>query len=290
MARPIWTGQISFGLVSIPVTMHTAEKSNELSFHMLDRRNNARVRYERVNEVTGEEVPWPEIVKGYELEDGGYVILTDEDFKRAAPEATQAVDIEAFVPQDDIPPVYFDKPYYLAPGKGGQKGYVLLREVLRKSKKIGVARVVIRSKEHLAALIPEGDVLVLNLLRFEHDLKKPDTLDLPHGATGDHKLSAKEMDMAAMLVDTMAGKWEPRKYHDQYSDKLLKWIHERAKHPEKAPEPLPAPDRDRSDVINLAEYLRKSLKARGVKGAAARESAGSRTARRPKAPARRKAG
>lgn len=288
MARPIWTGQISFGLVSIPVTMHSAEKSSELSFHMLDRRNNARVRYERVNEVTGEEVPWPEIVKGYELEDGDYVILTDEDFKRAAPEATQTVDIEAFVPEDDIPPVYFDKPYYLAPGKRGEKGYVLLREVLKKSGKIGVARVVIRSKEHLAALIPQGDVLVLNMLRFEHDLKKPDSLDLPHGATGEHKLSAKEMEMAAMLVDTMSGTWEPRKYHDQYSEKLLKWIHERAKHPERAAEPIPEPRRERSDVINLAEYLQKSLKARGVKGTGARESPGSR--RRSKAPARRKAG
>lgn len=285
MARPIWTGQISFGLVSIPVTMHSAEKSNELSFHMLDRRNNARIKYERVNEATGEEVPWNEIVKGYELEDGEYVILTDEDFKRAAPEATQTVDIQAFVPRDEIAPVYFDKPYYLAPGKRGEKGYVLLREVLKKTGKIGVARVVIRSKEHLAALMPDSDALVLNMLRFQHELREPGNLDLPK-ATASHKPAPKEMEMAAMLVDTMSGEWEPKKFHDEYSEKLLKWIHARAKHPEKAAEPLPEPERNRSDVINLAEYLRKSLKARGVKPAAPSTS---RATRRGKT-TRRKAG
>jgi DNA end-binding protein Ku len=154
--RPIWTGTINFGLVNIPVALHSAEANNSIDFDLLDKRDFSRVRYRRVNEKTGREVPWDAIVKGYEYKKGEYVALTDDDFLKANAEATQSIDILDFVDAADISPVYFDKPYYLAPLKNGQRAYALLREVLRRTGKVGIARVVIRTREHLAALLPDG--------------------------------------------------------------------------------------------------------------------------------------
>ena len=167
MSRPIWKGHISFGLVNVPVILHAAERrAGDLSFRMIDSRNSARVRYERVNEETGEEVPWDKIVKGYEYEDGNYVLMSEEELEHASPEMTRTIEIEQFVDLDDIDIRYFDRPYVLVPGNKGEKGYVLLREAIRDAGKVGIAKVVIRARQYLAALIPQGDALVLELLRY----------------------------------------------------------------------------------------------------------------------------
>lgn len=256
--RPIWKGFISFGLVNVPVTLYPAEKRTELSFHLLDSANSSRVRYERINADTGEEVPWNRIVKGFEYEKGSYVIISDEDFKRASPEATKTIDIESFVDLDEIDPIYFDKPYYLEPGKGGAKGYVLLRETLRESNKVGIAKVVIRTRQYLAAMAPRGKALALNLMRYQMEVRPLEDLDLP-GTPASVKVSKQELKMAHTLVESMSRKWDPSEYHDEYRERLMKWIDERIEAGEfertpeaEEPEYAPAP-------INLMEALKKSI-------------------------------
>lgn len=229
MARPIWKGHISFGLINIPVTLYPAEQRSELHFNLIDDRNNSKVRYQRVNERTGEEVPWENIIKGYEYEENEYVLLGDEDFKRADIKATQTVELEDFVSAEEINPMYFDKPYYLVPSKAGVKGYVLLRETLKKTKKMGVARVVIRTREYVAALFPKGPALVLDLLRYDQELRKESDYDFPSENIEEFKVSAKEIDMAERFVETMTSSWQPEKYKDQYRDRLLAWIEKKAK-------------------------------------------------------------
>src|SRR5690348_16085567 len=243
MARGLWKGAISFGLVNVPVELYSAQKrSNELDLTMLDRRDMAPVGYKRVNKANGKEVPWEDVVKGYEYEDGRYVVLSDEDFRRANPELAKTVDIMAFVDRADIPPHYFETPYYLGPGRRGEKAYALLRDALQKAGKVGIARVVIRTKQYLAALVPQGEVLMLNTLRYQGELKSAGELDIPEKLRH-AKVSAKELDMALRLVDDMSDEWQPEKYHDTYHEDLLKRIEEKVKagqteevtEPEKAP-------------------------------------------------------
>src|SRR5688572_18670661 len=188
MPRALWRGAITFGLVNIPVALHSAEKRNKLDLTLLDRRNFAPVGYKRVNKETGREVGWEQIVKGYEYEKGSYVALSEEDFKRANVEATQTVDIQAFVDAADIAPIYFDTPYYLSPDKRGAKGYALLRETLRKSGKAAIANVVIRTRQHVAVLLPKEDMLVLNTLRYADEVRSTEDYELP----GNAKASARE--------------------------------------------------------------------------------------------------
>lgn len=273
MARPIWKGSISFGLVNVPVVLYSAEKRSEMHFKMLDSRNLAPVKYERKNEKTGEDVPWNDIVKGYEYSDGQYVLLGDEDFKRAAVESSQTVEILDFVDQDSIEYAYFDKPYYLAPGNKGEKGYVLLRETLRRTKKAGVAKVVIRTRQYLSALLVEGDALVLCLLRFHNELRPLSEFEFPAGDMEEYKVSPKELDMAERLVETMASKWEPSKYHDDYRDALMKWIEEKAERGETQPAAAAhrrEPAEAGTGVINIMDLLKKSVaqteKSRTEKG------------------------
>src|SRR5882724_1317636 len=236
MARPIWKGSVSFGLVTIPVTLFSAEnREEELSFTMLDGRDRARIKYKRVNEVTGEEVPWEAIVKGYEYEDDNFVLLGEEDFRRAAAEARQTVSIEDFVDKDAVDSVYFDKPYYLVPGKGGEKAYALLREVLTRTGKIGIATVVLRTRQYLSALMPAGDALVLDMLRFDYELRKPGDVGLPEVLARAGQPKPQELAMAEQLVKAVTGKWKPEKYHDQYRDKLVAWINKKVKAGELAP-------------------------------------------------------
>lgn len=262
MARPIWKGSISFGLVNVPVVLYSAEARNELHFKLLDSRDNAPVRYERKNEKTGEEVPWNEIVKGYEYEDGTYVLLGDEDFKQASVEASQSVDIQDFVDESDIGYVYFDKPYYLVPGKKGEKGYVLLRETLRRRNKAGIAKVVIRTRQYLAALLVEGDALVLNLLRFSDELRDIEEFDFPSRKLDEHGISKKEIDMAERLVETMSSPWQPDNYRDDYKEALLAWIDKKVESGETAPA---AAAGDRADqeaepgTINIMDLLEQSV-------------------------------
>src|SRR5947209_13813875 len=204
----IWKGSISFGLVSIPVALHPATKREELSFRLLRAKDLSPVNYKRVAEADGKEVPWEQIVKGYEYEKGKFVVLKDDDFKRVDLEATDTIDIVDFVDLAEINPIYFMKPYYMEPQRGGGPAYVLLRDVLARSNKAGIAKVVIRNRQHLAAVKANGNALVLELLHFADELVDVSHLDIPAAKTP----GKRELDMATVLVDKMTDRWDPHKY------------------------------------------------------------------------------
>jgi DNA end-binding protein Ku len=258
MARGLWKGAISFGLVNVPVELFSAQKrSSELDMTMLDKRDLSPVGYRRVNKATGKEVPWEEIVKGYEYEDDKYVVLSEEDFRRANPEAAKTVDIQAFVELESIAPQFFDTPYYLIPGKRGEKAYALLRETLKKAGKAGIAAVVIRTKQYLAALIAQDELLILNTLRYGDELKDVEELKIPEA-----KVTAKELDMAMRLVEDMSDDWQPEKYKDTYRHDLMKRIEEKVKKGQT--EEITEPEKERrpekgAEVIDLMSLLKKSV-------------------------------
>jgi DNA end-binding protein Ku len=261
MPRGLWKGAISFGLVNVPVELFSAEKrTSEIDLTMLDKRDFAPVGYKRYNKASGEDVPWGEIVKGYEYEDGKYVVLSDEDFRRANVEASRTVEIISFVDLKDIAPQYFETPYFLAPGKRGEKAYALLRDTLHKAGKAGVATVVIRTRQYLAALVAQDEVLLLNTIRYADELRSAKDLDL--GSLKKIKPTSKEMDLALRLVDDMAGKWEPEKYKDTYREDLLKRIEEKVKKGQT--EEITQPEKEGREgkggnVIDLMSLLKKSV-------------------------------
>jgi DNA end-binding protein Ku len=260
MPRELWKGAIRFGLVHIPVSLYPGEQSEELSFTMLDRRDMSPVGYQRINKNTGAEVPYDQIVKGYEWEDGQYVTLEKEDFKRANVEATQTVDIVGFVDADQVPNFFYESPYYLAPGKHGDKGYALLRETLVRTHRIAIATVVIRTRQHLAAVYPVENLLVLNTLRYATELRSPEDLDVPKDLQ-DAKVQPRELDMAERLVDDMTiKKWDPTEFHDTYRDDLMKLIEQKA-HGKLKAAPRAKPARE-AEVVDFASLLEKSLAAR----------------------------
>jgi DNA end-binding protein Ku len=269
--RAIWKGSISFGLVNIPIALYPATKKEELRFRLLREKDLSPVNYKRVAEKDGKEVAWNEIVKGYEYEKGKYVILKDEDFQRVDLEATQTVDIQDFVEVEEIDPMFFYKPYYLEPQKGGDKAYVLLRDSLKDSNKVGIAKVVIKTRQYLAGVKPEGEVLVLELMHFAEELADPSKLNVPK------KLDAgkREMDMAKALINSMSSKWNPEKYHDDYREAVMKVIEEKVESggeeveekPKKAPKP--------TKVIDLVSVLQQSLAQSG--GSSSRSGGPSRT-------------
>jgi DNA end-binding protein Ku len=276
MPRGLWKGAISFGLVNVPVELFSAEKrSTELDLTMLDKRDLAPVGYKRYNKASGEDVPWSEIVKGYEYEDGKYVVLSEEDFRRANVEASKTVDIQAFVDAGEVPPLYFETPYYLAPGKRGEKAYALLREALRKAGKIGIATVVIRTRQYLAALIPHGDVLLMNTIRYANEVRPVEELGIPEASLKGAKVTAKEIDLALRLIDDMADHWQPEQYKDTYREDLLKRIEEKVKAGQTkeitAPEKEGAEEKAGAEVIDLMALLRKSVEGK-AKAAPARAS------------------
>ncbi len=223
--RSIWNGAISFGLVNIPISLYSAEDTNELKFNYIDSRDENKVKYKRVNEVTGEEVPWENIVKAFEFEDGNYVVMTDDDFVKADPVASKTVDIETFINREELSLLYLEKPYYMAPTKGGEKPYVLLRDALKKADKVAIARVVIRTKEHLAVIYTNEDGLVLNLIRFHEDIRSMAQLNLPQSV----KITDKEMDLAQSLIDGMTDVWKPEEYKDQFTEAIMKRIEAKSK-------------------------------------------------------------
>jgi DNA end-binding protein Ku len=263
MARAIWKGSISFGLVSIPVGLFSAETRDEISFRQLDRRNLSPVGYKKYNKQTGKEVDLDDIVKGYEYEDERYVLISDEDLKRANPEKTQTVDITDFVNLDDIDPEYFDKPYYLAPLKKNAKAYALLREALKRSGKVGIAKVVIRSREYLGAVIPHNDVLVLEILRYPHEIRGTADLELPGDKLDDMGVTDREVKMAEMLIDGMTADWDPSKYHDSYRDDLMALIHKKIESGEtEVLDESPVPEAaEPKGVIDIMSLLKKSVEA-----------------------------
>jgi DNA end-binding protein Ku len=253
--RAIWKGSITFSLVNIPISLYPATKSEELKFRLLRRSDLSPVNYKRVAEADGKEVPWEEIVKGYEYEKGQFVVLKDEDFKRADVEATQSVDIVEFVDLDEIDPMFFDRPYYLEPDKRGAKAYALLRESLKRSNKVGIAKVVIKTRQHLAALKPEGAGLVLELMHFAEELVPANSLQIP----GHVDISQKELGMAGELIGQMTGKWEPEKYTDEYKHKLLQLIEQKVESGGKTPEVKETGPKAPSKVIDLVSVLKQSL-------------------------------
>jgi DNA end-binding protein Ku len=265
MPRALWKGAISFGLVNIPVGLYSAEDRKEMSFSMLDRRDMSPVGYHRVNKESGEEVPWKEIVKGYEYRKGKYVVLTDEDFRRANVKATQTVDIVSFVEASEIPPIYFDSPYYLAPEKRGEKAYALLREALRQSGKVGVANVVIRKRQHLAAIIPLDNILVLDTMRYHDELKARSSLDVPAEGMKGAKLNQKEVDMALRLIEEMSEDWKPQKYRDTYREDILARIKQKVKagDTEELTEPEEEEKPQKAEIIDLMSLLKKSVEGQG---------------------------
>jgi len=268
-SRAIWKGSIDFGLVNIPVRLHTAENSNSLAFDLLDKRDFSRIRYRRVNEKTGKEVPWDNIIKGYEYKKGEYVALSDADFARANVEATQTISITDFVDLSSISPLYYDKPYYLEPLKNGQRAYTLLREVLHDTGKVGIAKVVIRSREHLAMVLTEGPVLILELLRFPDELRDLSRLDLPKPGAKGTAISPQEIKMAERLVETMIGKWQPEKYRDEHRDDLMKIVDEKVESGKTkiVETAMPAARREqRGKVVDIMHLLRQSVEQAGKRG------------------------
>jgi len=259
--RAIWKGSISFGLVNIPIALYPATRREELKFRLLRKSDLSPVNYKRVAEKDGKEVPWDQIVKGYEYEKGKYVVLKDEDFERVDLEATQTVDIQDFVDVDEIDPMFFYKPYYLEPQKGGEKAYALLRDALEDSNKVGIAKVVIKTRQYLAGVKPEDGALVLELMHFADELADTEKLHVPKKM----EVGKREMNMAKSLIDSMSSKWEPEKYRDDYREALMEVIEEKVeaggKEIEEKPRKAPKPTK----VIDLVSVLQKSLEQTGAK-------------------------
>jgi DNA end-binding protein Ku len=252
--RAIWTGALSFGLINIPIRLYSATATEDkLDFDMLHKTDLSPIRYARVCRADGKEIPYDQIVKGYEYREGDYVILTDEDFKNASPRKTKAIDILDFAKESEIDTIYYEKPYFLEPDKGAEKAYALLREALKKSKKVGVASFVLRNREHLAIVKPYGKALLLNQLRFKEEVRSTDGLNLPDSA----KARDKEIDMALSLIEHLTETFKPEDYKDTYKQQLKKVIEAKAKgkkikSKEKEPEP--------TDVVDLVAMLKASLK------------------------------
>jgi DNA end-binding protein Ku len=250
--RSFWSGAISFGLIYIPVKLYNASETNELSFHMLRRSDKSRIRYVRVSADTGEEVPNEEIVKGFEFNKGEYVILEEDDFRKANVKKTQTVEIVTFVDASQVDYKLYEKPYYLEPIKGAAKAYALLRDALQRSGKVGVGRFVLRNRETLGVIKPEGEVIVLNQLRYVSEIRPPDELTLP----GEGLVSDKELDMAISLIDTLSGEWQPEEFHDTYTEDLERIIQAKVEGREPAAEaeaPIPI------EVTDLFAKLSQSL-------------------------------
>ncbi len=307
MPTAIWNGVISFGLLNIPVSLHSGSRSTDLHFRMLDSRDNNPIRFERVNAETGEEVPWKQIIKAFEYDKGNYVVLDKADFKAAAPDSLETVEIESFVDRNAINPMYHEKPYYLVPGKKADKGYVLLREVLRRTERIGIGRVVIRTREYLCAVMPIEDALVMILLRFPQEIVAPDTFKLPGRSLSDHRISSREVTMAEQLVESMTVEFDPGAYIDDFRARLHEVIDARIRAQEGTVTSAEGDDEEEekptTNVVDFMALLRESLAGKGSKagkaGAAGKAAderkavqsrSGAKDARAAKSGAARKAG
>ena len=250
MARAIWSGVISFGLVSVPVRMYTATESKELKFHFLDRRDMAPIGYDKVNKDTGKSVPSDEIIRGFEVDRGRFVELTEEDIDRLDVELTHSIDICDFVSIDEIDPLYFRKGYYLLPQDGAEKPYRLLVKALEETGRVAIAKVVIRNKQHLAAIRPVDDTLVLETMYYADEVRRPEEAPKP-------QVRAPEVEMAKTLIENLAAKFDPEKYHDRYRNELLELLEKKAEG-----EPLPEPQaQEGGEVVDLMEALRQSVAA-----------------------------
>ncbi|MDB5774229.1 MAG: ligD [Herbaspirillum sp.] len=280
--RVIWKGAISFGLVHIPIALHSATAEQGLDFDWLDKRTMDPVGYKRINKRTGKEVTSDNIVKGIKYEDGQYVVLSTDEIASAYPKATQTIDIEAFVDADDIPFIYLERPYYIAPINKADKVYTLLREVLRKTGKVGVAKVVIQTKQHLALLATVGPALVLDLLRWGDEVRTWDELNLPAEGSKAPPLSAREMQMGEQLVNELSGKWRPDDFTDTFKDQILALVDQKVKEGDITAVAEPEETQGATggaNIYDLTEMLQRSLGKRAPgAGSAAAKPASSRAA------------
>jgi DNA end-binding protein Ku len=273
--RVLWKGAISFGLVHIPVALYSATVDHSIDFDWLDKRTMDPVGYKRVNKKTGKEIAREQIVKGIEYEDGQYVVLSDEEISAAYPKTTQTIEIETFVPADGIPFVYLERPYYVAPINRGAKVYALLRETLQRTGRVGVARVIIQTKQHLAVLVPTGPGLVLNLMRWGADIRSWKDLPLPSENAKQAGLSERELKMAGELVKDMSSDWDPDEFKDSFKDEIMRLVDQKveAGQTEEVIQPEPAEETGKSSakILDLTELLQRSLRKGGGKAAAAED-------------------
>lgn len=289
MARALWTGALSFGLVNIPIEIHTAVRDKGPHFRLLRRTDKSRIQFQRVAEKDGDVVEWDDIVKGFEVAKGQYIVLTPEDFEKAALKKDRVIDIQDFVKADAIDDRFFDKPYYLLPGKGGEKAYALLREAIKDSGQIGVAKFVLRSKQRLAAIEALGDALVLSTMRFRDELARLEEFEFPPAK----EVGKRELQMAQRLIQEFSSDWDPEKYTDDYRQNIMKIV--AAKRDRTRPELVPEADPQSAQVIDLMERLRKSLgtkrahTAKAMKAQKASKTAGPRKAAKKGSSRRKKA-
>ncbi|HEY1277328.1 MAG TPA: Ku protein [Thermoleophilaceae bacterium] len=270
MARAIWSGAISFGLVNIPVKLFSAVSRKTVRFHQLDSEDNQRIAQRRVNPRTGEEVPYEKLVKGYEIGPDRYVVITPEELDSLEPEKTRSIDIEDFVQLDEIDPIFYDHPYYLVPGTGASKAYRLLLDAMQESGKVAIARVVLRSKEHLVAIRPRDDVLTMETMLFADEVVPPDDLDDMPADGKSQKTTKRELDMAKQLIDSLSGEFEPEKYRDEYRDRVLDLIERKAQGEEIV---IEAPPEEPKQVPDLMAALEASIASAKGQGGGKRKAA-----------------
>ena len=261
-SRAIWNGAISFGLVNIPVSLHTATRESGLDFDWLDKRTMDLVGYKRINKKTGQEIERENIVKGIAYEKGKYVVISDDEIQHALAKSTQTIEIESFVSAAEIPYEYYERPYYLVPAGTAGRAYALLREALLQTKRVGLARVVIHSGQHLAAILPEESALVLILLRWAHQIRPESDLDLP--ASGEKELNEREFSIARQLVEAMAEPWDPDKFQDSFRDQVMALVEEKVRtgRIETVERSEPEASTATAEVIDLTELLRRSLQSK----------------------------
>jgi DNA end-binding protein Ku len=266
MQRTLWRGAISFGLIYVPVEVISASKDSSLSLHFLDSRDFSPVGYQRINKSTGKEVDWAHIVKGYEYEKGHYVALSEADFKHANVKASETIEIANFTDLGQIPPMYYETPYYLSPQKGGQKVYSLLRQALQSTRKVAVGTFVMRGRQHLSVIVPNGEALMLITLRFANEVLAPVQVKNAVDAGKDKKATPAEMAMARKLVEQMSGPFKPEAFKDTYRADLMRRIQEkiRTKQTHALAEEPPPVERPKAQVIDLMEALRGSLRKKGA--------------------------
>lgn len=267
MPRPIWKGDISFGMVSIPISMLPVEENNDIRFHLLDSRDKSRIRYQRINATTGKEVTWENIVKGYEFDKDNYLVVNEDAFEKASPEIFKSIDIEEFVDFAEIDSLFFDKPYYITPASKNTKAYVLLRESLKKTHKVGVAKVIIRTKEYLSLILPHEHSLLLYLIHFAEDLRDEQELNLPRENLKSYKISDREMSMAVDLIKSMTNQWQPEKYHNEYRETLIKWIEKKTAYATGTAKSRSSKIRKNDDVVDFISLLKKSMKKKPASAA-----------------------
>ncbi|MBN9231080.1 MAG: Ku protein [Legionella sp. 40-6] len=261
MAKSIWKGDISFGLVSIPVSLVSVEEHSDLKFHLLDKKTKSRVRYQRISEDTGKEVLWNDIVKGWEYEKGSYVIVDEAAFEKASPEVFKSIDIDEFVNLTEIDNLYYSKPYYLQPESKNKKAYVLLREALKKTNKVGVAKVIIRTKESLSLIIPHDHALLLYLIHFADEIRTEEEINVPKEDIKSYKITDKEIKMAEELIKDMSTSWAPEKYHNEYKETMQKWLDQQtAKLKKSGKKTTRTPVKSSDAVVDFVSLLKESMK------------------------------